>query len=520
MVTPSATLVRGCLKAVLFFCVAQFAATAAVASATPVVKIGVTTKGNEQETMQRWPAMAAYLEEQIPARRFRIVPLDFDQVNKAVASSKIDFLLANPAAFVEMEGKYHVAAMLTLKRQVAGDIALARFAAAVIVRAERKDIRDYSDLKGKRFAAVNKNSFGGWAMAWRQMKLNDIDPFTDLAAVKFLGFHEAVVQAVLSGKADAGTLRTGILEDMVEDDGIDLSQLYVLPEEGNFEHPPIELSVLHSTAYYPEWPIASLPHTDRGLVKQVTRALLRMTPQDPAAKAVEIVGWGPPTSYLPVHALMQDLKLAQYQHYGEVSLLEAARQHWRWVLSVAVLLTLLLVVVVYISYLNRLNRETNRSLQDEIRQKAIAEQELKARNQHVQESEQRLTAILENILEAVITIDPRGRIETFNHAAENIFGYRQDEVLGESVSMLMPPSDAERHNSYVDNYLQSGTAKIIGIGRESEGRRSNGDVFPLELAVSEVAVQGQRMFVGIMRDLTEKKTLEARQRQVEKLEAV
>jgi PAS domain S-box-containing protein len=217
---------------------------------------------------------------------------------------------------------------------------------------------------------------------------------------------------------------------------------------------------------------------------------------------------------------MQDLKLAQYKHYGEVSLLEAARQHWRWVLAVAVLLTLLLLVVIYTSYLNRLNRETTRSLQDEIKQKAIAEQELKAKNQRIQESEQRLAAILENILEAVVTIDQRGCIQTFNHAAETMFGFRQDEVLGASVSMLMPPSDAEYHQSYVKDYLQNGDAKVIGIGRETEGLRNNGDVFPLELAVSELAVQGRRMFVGIMRDLTEKKAHETRQRQVEKLEAV
>ncbi len=471
------------------------------------IRIGVLTKGNEPLTLQRWSSTADYLHQHIAARHFRIVPLDFSQIEAAVSGAEIDFLLANPAIFAEMETAYGAAAMLTLKRRVLAERSAAVFAGAIVVKAGRHDLRGIEHLKNMRFAAVDPTSFGGWAMAWRQMKLNAIDPFVDLAGIKFLGSHEAVVQAVLDGTVDAGTVRTGVLEQMASTGRLDLDQVHVMMEQGGaLGHPSFELSLLHSTAYYPEWPLASLPHTDSQLVKQVALALLAMNAGDPAARAAGIAGWQPPANYLPVHDLMRDLKLAQYQHFGEVELLDAARQHWRWAALIVLALLLLTALVVYVLRLNRHNAGINRRL--------------RTKNQRIQESEQRLAAILDNVLEAVVTIDFAGNIQTFNRAAEMIFGYRQHEVVGCNVSMLMPAPVAAGHDQFIGNYIRTGEATIIGIGRESEGLRKNGEVFPLELAVSEVALRGERMFVGILRDLSEKKAHEERRRQMERLEAL
>ena len=174
------------------------------------VKIGVLTKGNEALTMQRWPATAEFLHRRIPAYKFKIIPLDFHQIEPAVKDGNIDFLLANPACFVEMEGRYGVSAVLTLNRRLDNNASVNEFAGVVLSRAGRDDIRDYPDLKGKSFMAVDQTSFGGWAMAWHQMKLNGIDPFNDLQSIGFAGSHEAVVEAVLAGKADAVVHKVGM----------------------------------------------------------------------------------------------------------------------------------------------------------------------------------------------------------------------------------------------------------------------------------------------------------------------
>lgn len=126
----------------------------------------------------------------------------------------------------------------------------------------------------------------------------------------------------------------------------------------------------------------------------------------------------------------------------------------------------------------------------------------------VRDREERLRAILETAVEGIITIDERGIIESVNAAAERIFAYTASEIIGKNVSMLMPSPHRESHDSYLGNYLQTGHAKIIGIGREVAGRRKDGSIFPMDLSVSEVKLATRRMFTGFIRDITERKQLE------------
>jgi len=134
------------------------------------------------------------------------------------------------------------------------------------------------------------------------------------------------------------------------------------------------------------------------------------------------------------------------------------------------------------------------------------------------ESEAKVRAILETTVDGIITIDMRGRIETFNRAAELIFGYESDEVLENDVSMLMPESNIRPHDHYIGSYLETGIAKIIGIGREVLGRRKDGSEFPLELSVSELQVSGRRLFTGIVRDITERRRMEQELLRISELE--
>lgn len=127
----------------------------------------------------------------------------------------------------------------------------------------------------------------------------------------------------------------------------------------------------------------------------------------------------------------------------------------------------------------------------------------------LQASEQRAAAIVETAVNAIITIDENCIIETANSATERLFGYKQDEIIGRNISMLMPQPYRDRHDSYVRNYLRSGVKRIIGIGREVVGLRKDGSVFPIDLSVGEAVLpSGRRIFTGIIRDLTERKALE------------
>ena len=117
----------------------------------------------------------------------------------------------------------------------------------------------------------------------------------------------------------------------------------------------------------------------------------------------------------------------------------------------------------------------------------------------------RLRAILDTTVDGIVTIDEKAIIQSFNKAAERIFGYSAEEVIGQNVKILQPSPYREHHDEFLSNYLRTGIRKIIGIGREVEGRRKDGRLFPLYLAVSEAWVGNERFFTGILRDLTEQK---------------
>jgi PAS domain S-box-containing protein len=128
----------------------------------------------------------------------------------------------------------------------------------------------------------------------------------------------------------------------------------------------------------------------------------------------------------------------------------------------------------------------------------------------LRDSEERLRAIVETAVEGIVTIDARGIIESFNPAAERMFGYAAHEMIGQNVSVLMPSPERERHDGFIQNYLRTGQARIIGIGREVQGRRKDGSLFPMDLSVSEVRLADGRMFTGILRDITARKEGEGR----------
>lgn len=121
----------------------------------------------------------------------------------------------------------------------------------------------------------------------------------------------------------------------------------------------------------------------------------------------------------------------------------------------------------------------------------------------------RLQAIIDTAVDGIVTINERGIIETVNPAVSKIFGYEPSEMLGKNIGMLMPASWAERHDSFVSNYLRTGEKKIIGIGREVTGQRKDGFQFPFWLSVSEVVLGDKHTFTGIVHDITEQKKAEA-----------
>lgn len=134
--------------------------------------------------------------------------------------------------------------------------------------------------------------------------------------------------------------------------------------------------------------------------------------------------------------------------------------------------------------------------------------------------QEKLEAILASAVDAIVTINDAGLIESVNPATETMFGFSPDEVIGQNVTILMPSPFREEHDRYISDYLKTGQRKIIGIGREVAGRKKDGTVFPIHLAVSELILNGRRIFTGMVRDISDVKNVEAKLVQNERLAAI
>ncbi|GEM_PF-1384934 len=147
---------------------------------------------------------------------------------------------------------------------------------------------------------------------------------------------------------------------------------------------------------------------------------------------------------------------------------------------------------------------------------AIRTEQKRVHNQKaLLENETYVRAILDNVIDSIITTNEQGIVESFNPAAERIFGYDAGEMIGQNVSLLMPAPYRNHHDDYIANYIRSGKAKIIGIGREAVACRKDQSIFPIELALSEMKLENRRLFIGIIRDITERKQAEKALRESE-----
>jgi diguanylate cyclase len=151
-----------------------------------------------------------------------------------------------------------------------------------------------------------------------------------------------------------------------------------------------------------------------------------------------------------------------------------------------------------------------RNMRSEIIRRRGAEIALKAATQEAIDREERISAVVETVVEGIITIDTLGTIATFNPAAERIFGYSAGETIGQNVKLLMPEPYHSEHDGYLKHFHETGERRLIGNGREATGRHKDGSAIPLALGVSEMTVGGQQMFTGVVRDITERHRAEAK----------
>ncbi len=462
-----------------------------VAQAAQPISIGVLSHRGDEATLSHWSATADYLTEQLPDYRFSINPLDFEEVDTAVGDGAVDFILVNPAIYVNLEVNYRVSRIATMKNRW-GDKAYNTFGGVIFARAERYDLNSLADLKSGTLMAVNESSLGGYMMALREFKAAGIEPYRELRDISFAGTHDRVVMAVRKGLVDAGTVRTDILERMADEGRINLNEFRIINQQTGEDFP-----LVRSTRLYPEWPFSKVRHTPNTLARQVSIALAEMPENHPAALRGNYAGWTIPLDYQPVHDLLQELLLPPYQYSQQFTLLDVWQRYWAWLFSGLILLFIMGGLTTWVL---RLNRELSH-----------AKQRL----------EQRHALILDSVADGIYGVDTDGNSTFVNRAMEGITGWSAAELIGKNQHQLL-------HHTRADGSPHPGEeCPVYHTFRDNVPRYVDDDIFwckdghsiPVEYSSTPIRDENGEIngAVVVFRDITERKKSaeEARQHQME-----
>ena len=479
--------------------------------AAETIRIGVLAKRGAEYCLKKWGPTAEYLTREIPGYSFTIVPLGFNEVYPAVEKEEVDFILANPSYYVGLELRYGASRMVTLKNLRMGR-PYTVFGGVIFRRADRNDIKDPADLEGKIFASPSKMSFAGWLAVCRELREHGIDPYKDFARIDFTGTHDAVVYAVRDGKADAGSVRTDLLERMAKEGLIRLDDFHVFPYTASGNR-GVHFPFLRSTRLYPEWPFAKVAHTPEKLAEKVAVALLEISPDTAAARAGGYAGWTIPENYQSAHDCLKYLHAGPYRDYGKMTFREMFRHYLAGFLGAMAGVFLLILVVLYVM---RLNQKLQKALAEHGRELAVRRQTEEA----LRKSEEKFRTILETIEDGYFEVDLSGRFTFVNDALCRISGYPMDEMIGMHYRKLTDEKTVEKLRKAFHRVYETGRPEkaLTWQALSRDGSRRE-----IEISVSLVRdTAGNRTgFRGIARDVTERvRAQNAMERERAKLSAM
>lgn len=374
-----------------------------------LIKIGILAHRGKANASKVWKPLILYLQENLPAYQFKIIPVDFSEMHAFVNHRRIDLLISNPGFYIELLKRHDVEPLATLEKEYQG-MRFSQYGAVIFTLKDNSNIDTLEDLKQRKFMGVYPDAFGGFQMAWRELREHDIDPYTELADLRFSGFpHSAVVAAVATGIVDAGTVRTGILESMHNSGLIDINDFKILNPRSVEGFP-----YLLSTDLYPEWPIAYLSHLNPQLAEDIQTALQFM-PEDLIAPAAgeHIVTWLPPADYSRVDSVLQNLEVGPYRRLNSRTALLFLKQYLFWVIAIAVLIVMMSLLMLRSYLLNRKVILARDNLEMKMQESQLLRRSLRRERNF-------LRALLDNITDGVVACDTRGVITTFNQAAADM----------------------------------------------------------------------------------------------------
>lgn len=425
---------------------------------------------------QRFQPLVSYLSESLPEHQVELRLLEQEDFWLAVQRHELDFVLTNPVHFITLREHSALSGALATLVLQEGDTSIAALGGVIIRRQDNQAIQQITDLAGKRIAITGQQYLGSYLAPMMELYEAGIKT-QQLELIKVGQPHDQVVKAVLSGQAEAGFIRTGILEAMQQEGYSGLDNLQVMNSQ-DLPGFPFRLS----TRLYPEWPLVALPQVDAAVARKVAASLLALDADHPVTQAAGIAGFNIPSDYTPVERAMRSLQMPPFDLEGRITLTEIW-QAWRWQLLV------LMMSVVLISLLAVLLALMNRQLVNSRQKLQLA------------------ASVFANTNEAIYITDADNRIVDVNPAFERITGYRAEELLGQRPNIRA--SGKQSADFYAD--LWDSLDKRGSWQGEIWNQRKSGEVYPEFLSISAVKdATGQVLqYVAVFNDITQAKAHES-----------
>ena len=465
--------------------------TFATAKEHTTFRIGVLAIRGEENATLRWAPTVKYLNDNLPEYTFELVPLNIDKLFLSARNGHINFAMVNAGHHISLEKEMGAASLATLCRRTKKTSAC-RFGAVIIARADNPDITSINDLKGRSFAAVHPNAFGGYLMARRELSNHGIDTNYNLSELMFSGLpQDRVVYAVRDGMADAGTVRTGILETLASEGKIRLDDYRVLTTQNTPSPKDFELKI--TTALYPEWSFSSLGDVAHEDAKKIAQALYNIPPDHLAAQLGQYTSWTAPLNYKPARDLMLSMsKKVSRQDSNTPALF-----------TMAMIGALLLIAMIVWEFFRYRSLKSQKNLYDQ----TISDLDVEVRQRQIAETRSnRFERIIEGSKSEIFIIDADTHIiQHANKGALRHLAYERDELVGQPYQLFIDGlSDETLKKSVAPLILDPSQSTTIEVVM----RPKDAPTYPGTCHIQYMTEDNKASLVFIIYDLTERKNAE------------
>ena len=446
-----------------------------------ILTLGVSAYRPKPVMEAMYAPLADYLSQQLGDTHVELRVLEGEEITEALARNQLDFLLTNPGHYLVVRSRSTLSGALATVVRRERNTPTSVLGGVIVTRAENEGIRQLTDLRGLRIAHPGPRYLGGYLAQAYELQQEGINLPKDAQLLE-MGSHDAVVKAVLNGRADVGFIRTGIIEWMTAEGMLDPARLRVIHQQNLSGYPFIS-----STRLYPEWPFVALPHVEAHTVRRVAGALLQLQADHPAARAAGLDGFAPPVDYLPLENLARALRIPPYDVIPHISLRDIVNEYAAWLLALVTLVVLLAAGGLAFLLQNRRLRSSQAALGQQTRR-----------------------------LNEVIWGTNIGTWEWNIQTGETRFNERWAEIAGYSLAELAPVSIETRTQlTHPDDLVHSGVLLEQCFRRErdtyeSEVRMRHKDghwVWGLERGrVVEWTAEGRPLRMsGTLQDITQRK---------------